>query len=289
MPFVRELDVGVVLPLWESAPYGVVPLLEMLRLYADIFLKLFSEIEAIGSKCSALELVSSLTESSKTVPQDRCLEVYAKTGVFAGLCGQHGLSSTASKCARIHRTLEERHMRATYGELHQWLGELRDRLEDELRSELFLHLRPSEARFYELPTEEWKESISKFHQITSDVEEAAKCFALGRYTGAVFHLQRVMEFGLKTLAVKVGKPFDKNTWDAHLKDIEKELEARYKAAGARTSDESFYSEAAAQIGHVKVAWRNPTMHIDRTYTEEVAKDIWNAVKAFMRHLSAKLP
>jgi hypothetical protein len=74
----------------------------------------------------------------------------------------------------------------------------------------------------------------------------------------------------------------------HLTDIETELTNRYKAAGARTPDELFFAEAAAQIGHIKHAWRNPTMHVDRKYTEEEAKEVMQAVKSFMRHLAIRL-
>lgn len=290
MRYVLVKDVlGAIQPAWEMASHGVVSQIQMLRLYADIFLKLFADVDAIENKCSALAMVADVSQSSHTVPPERCCEVYAKTGVLAGLCTQYGLTSAAAKCERIHKILEEHQMLATYGQIHHWLGELRERIEDDLKREMFLHLSSAEAKLYESPTLDWNESISKFPKITGDIEEAAKCLALNRYTGAVYHLQRVMEFGLKALAVKVGKPFDRNTWDSHLKDIEKELEARYKAAGARTPDEEFYSGAASQLAHVKVAWRNPTMHIERTYTIDVATDIWHAVKAFMRHLSTKLP
>ena len=39
---------------------------------------------------------------------------------------------------------------------------------------------------------------------------------------------------------------------------------------------------------VKDAWRNPTMHVEITYTEEMALDVFRHVQAFMRHLATKL-
>ncbi|MGB9121887.1 MAG: hypothetical protein WCE73_14790, partial [Candidatus Angelobacter sp.] len=80
----------------------------------------------------------------------------------------------------------------------------------------------------------------------------------------------------------------RHDWGRQLQDINTELEKKYKSAGARTPDEQFFSESASQIGHVKNAWRNPTMHIDRRYNEEVSLDIFNAVKALMRHLATRL-
>jgi hypothetical protein len=37
---------------------------------------------------------------------------------------------------------------------------------------------------------------------------------------------------------------------------------------------------------VKMSWRNPTMHIVRTYTPEEAQQIFGAVKTFMGRLAA---
>jgi HEPN domain-containing protein len=288
MTFAREVEIesGVVCPPpWEIAPYGVVSLLEMLRLYADRFAQYFSTIQ----KCETQLKTMALFKETEIVAPNIASSVLSRVVALALVCGEHDLASSYQKCERIIEKMAELQNRVTSGEMYHWLTDLRERCEDDLKGELFLHLSLTEARLYNSPKEEWGHSISKFHQTIGDIEEAAKCLALARYTGAVFHLQRVMEFGLKSLAVKLGKPFDKNSWDSHLKDIERELEARYKAAGSRTPDEEFYSEAAAQIGHIKVAWRNPTMHIDRTYTPEVARDIWNAVKAFMRHLATRVP
>jgi hypothetical protein len=44
----------------------------------------------------------------------------------------------------------------------------------------------------------------------------------------------------------------------------------------------------AHLHAVKVAWRNPTMHIVNQYTPEQAEEVFNAVRGFMRHLASKL-
>jgi hypothetical protein len=80
----------------------------------------------------------------------------------------------------------------------------------------------------------------------------------------------------------------RNDWGKHLTDIENELTKRYKISGSRTPDELFFAEAAAQIGHIKTAWRNPTMHVDRAYTEEQAEDILLAVRSLLCHFATRL-
>jgi hypothetical protein len=54
------------------------------------------------------------------------------------------------------------------------------------------------------------------------------------------------------------------------------------------ADEPFFSTATVNLRAVKDAWRNPTMHVERVYDEELATELWGAVRAFMRHLATKL-
>ena len=50
-----------------------------------------------------------------------------------------------------------------------------------------------------------------------------------------------------------------------------------------------WSQVHANLYHVKQAWRNDTMHPKATYTEEEAREVFDAMKAFMRHLATMLP
>jgi len=53
-------------------------------------------------------------------------------------------------------------------------------------------------------------------------------------------------------------------------------------------DEQFFSTATANLRAVKDAWRNPSVHVEIFYDPETVSDIWNAVRAFMRHLVTRL-
>src|SRR5260370_38456502 len=67
------------------------------------------------------------------------------------------------------------------------------RLKDELVSIRFLHI-PSQYVGYYQDTPHFGESVvSAFPKAATDIQEAAKCFTLGRSTPCVFHLMRVME------------------------------------------------------------------------------------------------
>jgi len=39
---------------------------------------------------------------------------------------------------------------------------------------------------------------------------------------------------------------------------------------------------------VRIAWRNPTMHIENSYSPERAEEILIGVRALMRHLATRL-
>ncbi len=76
--------------------------------------------------------------------------------------------------------------------------------------------------------------------------------------------------------------------EAYLREIDIKLRQRMATSGARTSEEQFYAEAHITFDAVRRAWRNPTMHVDKTYTPERAEEILTSVRSFMRHLATWL-
>lgn len=132
-----------------------------------------------------------------------------------------------------------------------------------------------------------------FPSANDDIEEAGKCLGMGRNTAAVFHLMRVMETGLRALGKSLNDPNldpKKNpSWETILRKCDQELQKPHKdRASEWTADDAFFSTATANLRSVKDAWRNPTMHVERRYNDEEAQEVWNAARAFMRHLATKL-
>lgn len=131
------------------------------------------------------------------------------------------------------------------------------------------------------------EVFDAFSSANDDIAESAQCLALDRGTACVMHLMRAAEVALKALGKALGVGAQSN-WGSYLREIEKELARRAKQSGARTADEQFYSEAAISFDHLKRAWRNPTMHVERTYSPERASEIFEAVRSLMRHLASRI-
>lgn len=119
-----------------------------------------------------------------------------------------------------------------------------------------------------------------------DMDEAEKCFAVGRYTACVFHLMRVMELYLQAWARKVDIPLER-TYDKQWQQVINDIRGRLKKLYPKEKDPNRVKEEG-RLGHletVKIRWRNPTMHPKATYTEEEAEKIIGAVQAFIEDFS----
>jgi len=183
-------------------------------------------------------------------------------------------------------------------ELKNDCEELRERITDECKNRLFMHIPRSKVPYYREPSKVFGKEISdKFYPALYDIEEAGKCYAAGRDTACVFHLMRIMEAGLRYLCseaasfgISMPDPDSNRNWSGWLDPLEKEFRKDRKL---KTPDwnalEPTYAQVTSHIRTVSTAWRNPTMHVGAKYTVEEAEDIFNAVRGFMRHLAtAKL-
>src|SRR4051812_31350538 len=114
-----------------------------------------------------------------------------------------------------------------------------------------------------------------------DISEAGKCLACGRWTAAVMHLMRALEAPLAALAAHVGVPGGAN-WNKQLNEIESRLRLVSKSRDG-ADEEQWAAEAASHFRAIKNGWRNRAMHGQETYDEERATQIYEAVRALLRH------
>jgi hypothetical protein len=173
------------------------------------------------------------------------------------------------------------------GKVQLALSQATSRIPDDLVGQVLLALDPRRVHLYTEPECFGGDVFKKFSPANEDIAEAGKCLALDRGTACVMHLSRVLEVGLETLAdsVGIGK---KSDWGKYIDGIEIELSKRAKTSGARTPDEQFYAEANINFDNMRRAWRNPTMHPEKSYSPERAEEIFNSIRSFMRHLATRL-
>jgi hypothetical protein len=129
----------------------------------------------------------------------------------------------------------------------------------------------------------------RFTEAVFDMDEACMCAATGRYTACVFHLMRLMECALKLLGSSVGIPYAPS-WESYLNQIKRLIERDHKLKSSDwISAEPFYKEVLGDLQAIKIAWRNPTMHIVRSYGPDEAEQIIKAVNTFTERIAGRFP
>jgi len=236
----------------------------------------------IGQEVSSeFQVAASATEQEEMVGQ---------LNAVIEECENFSLPYTADHLRRMAEAVRNS---VTVAEIVKLFPEVVNRIEDECKRLLCMRIESAHLKYFENPQffdsgdlDAVKVSAA-FPSANEDIAEAGKCLACGRSTACVLHLSRVLEVGLKTVASAVGVA-PQNDWGKYLEGIERELNKRVKASGARTQDEQFYAEAHLMFDNMRRAWRNPTMHVEKTYTPERAEEILVAAGSFMRHLATKL-
>lgn len=169
-------------------------------------------------------------------------------------------------------------------------------LERELSTITMLSINADEVRYFDPSFPLFgSEFETKFSTLGAfELDEAAKCMALGRPTAAVFHMMRILEVGIRALAKCLGipdpvKPAERN-WGKILDKIMKEgIERKWPNAADRMSgDGKLFEDLHASLDAVKNPWRNSTMHVEEKKTDQEAEHIFVAVRGFMMKLAARM-
>jgi len=186
---------------------------------------------------------------------------------------------------RARSKLLARSSPVTLSDLKHINAEVRSRLHDEVGEVRFYCLSSNAAAFYNPEEPLFGETVeARLPKASNDISEAGKCFATGRYTASVFHLMRAMEAAVQALSARLGIANTERVWGQLLSDVHAKIEAMPKG-----DERDEWSQVHANLYHVKQAWRNDTMHPKATYTEEEAREVFDAMKAFTRHLATMLP
>jgi hypothetical protein len=230
------------------------------------------------------EMIHSMTQQFTAFPGGIPFAIQSSLAKFSteaqSLCRELGMLVSA-EAAKQTATCD------TGEELVTAVECLRRTIHIEAQQKSFWGVEPRLAHYFQNANLFGEEVFNAFPSANEDIQEAGTCLAFERGTACVMHLSRVMEVGLKSLAAGLGIA-NQNDWGAYLNKIESELTRRAKTSGNRTMDEQFYSEAQITFDSIRRAWRNPTMHVEKTHTLEQSEDILIAVRSFMRHLATKI-
>ncbi len=199
------------------------------------------------------------------------------------------LGASKRAASRLIGNLQDMEDRYLYSDFVRQVEDLLLRLRDELDVTNFLVIESSKIPFYESNQPRFGQNVlSGYPSAYFEIEEAGKCLALGRGTACVFHLMRAMEVGIKAVAasLKVPDPVrpSQRNWGFILKTIKDAIDAKTK--WSRRANRHFYEGVYASLDSVKNPWRNATMHVEQTYTDEEAENIYYAVRAFMSKIAS---
>lgn len=163
---------------------------------------------------------------------------------------------------------------------------LRNNLAYILEKRLFYAVRPDLAGFYADP-EPFGESVAKkFKDARDDLERAGNCIALGESTACVLHLNRAMEIVIRALARKLHMTIvAKDNWGSLLGNMADKIKDMPDKTEKEKRKKELWAECRTNLYHVKMAWRDNTMHGKISYDEKQALDIYRRVKDFMQQLA----
>jgi aspartate aminotransferase-like enzyme len=127
---------------------------------------------------------------------------------------------------------------------------------------------------------------SKFKECHEDIRRAGSCLALQEGTACIFHLMRAMEVAVRKLSRRLNiEVTAKTTWRVLTGAMDGKIKAMPDTTEAQKRKKNKWEEARANLHHVGSVWRNNTMHPATSYTPSEARDVFNAVRIFMRALA----
>lgn len=263
---------------WDHPVRRMWSLYEMLKKYA----KLFVRLERYLAQTESYFHENPTVTANDTTKWGELMVAVEKH------CELLGLKLSEKQVRRVTEKLKAGYANAI---LAKDLEELRNRIMDELDDRHFFYVSGEGASLYE-SEEPFGTPVSlKFGATTTDINEAAKCLALERYTAAVFHLMRVMEIGVQELGVKLGVAnTTEKAWGVLTTEMDAALRQRYprNMTPAQKEEQANYAQVLSHLNGVRIAWRNPTMHPKSSYTGDEAREVFGHAKSFMRDLASLL-
>ena len=179
------------------------------------------------------------------------------------------------------------------------LKSLRKTIEMELGKRKFVYVEPKNIAYFEQDRLYGDLVYETFQAARQDLKDAGNCLAISLPTACMFHLMRVTEHGLRSLARKMhvqlthkGKncPIEFGDWDKLITGIKNKITAaRSLSAGSKKQAQlEMYSNAADHCEYMKDIWRNNLSHSRKAYIDQEALAALVRVGDFMTFLAKHL-
>lgn len=159
----------------------------------------------------------------------------------------------------------------------------------ESKNRWFLALTANEFGLWQPSRPLWGQTFhDKFASCRFDLEEAAKCLAVGRGTACAFHVVRILEIGLRAVRACLGVQAPLNGAERNWGQILLRIRDARAAKQKGWPEKAYFDEVYALLDAVKGRWRDATMHVEEKYTEDEARRLLEVVQGFMQRLSERM-
>jgi hypothetical protein len=157
-------------------------------------------------------------------------------------CKAIGLEVTASMARELLKRLDGS---VNLSEQYKAMEAIEATLRHEMNSRTFIYIPSERADYYGRDAAFGEDVERRFPSASFDIREAGNCLATERSTATVFHLMRVMESGLRSLAMRLGIPYAPS-WESYLTQINDRVSVDWKKKGADwRKDEPFIRQRLA--------------------------------------------
>lgn len=251
--------------------------MELLRFYAERYINIIKDLVDVETMMRREETRGELSDQLKKAIQIN-IEV-----------ARHGFEDIGLQVCVKHA--DELLLALSIGMLRAHnIEALHENMRREISCQFLVGIAPERKAAFCESLKGWEDVIKAFPSATDDVEEMNKCFALCRYSAAVFHSLLVVEHGLITFGKKIGATDHKEGWDATCKKLQSIVDAGH-SQNTTGIDFSFLEQVNACIQAMKFAWRNKVNHaagkitvMGGGFAPYVAQDIISATHNFMARL-----
>jgi hypothetical protein len=263
-------------------PFAGVSLLELLRFYAEVYVRITKEL-------FDLQVCARIEEADGAITPELKNGLEAHLEITKRCCEKIGLQVSALHADELLLALKI----GTFSSAA--IAPLRENIERELSCRFYVGISEDRKAAFCESLKGWEDITIKFPFAVEDIEEMNKCYALCRYSAAVFHSLIVMEHGLVALGKLIGVTDPKEGWDASCKKLESIVKAG-RSANATGLNFEFLEQLNTCIQTIKLAWRNKVNHasgkpivMNGGFAPYVAEETIAATRSFMRRLIEGMP
>lgn len=171
--------------------------------------------------------------------------------------------------------------------INRALDELQKRVQEELKAKVCFCLPGHKVKYWHPLWLVDTPIYDKFRSAHAEMQRAGHCFAYGENTACVFHLMRVVDFGLRKVAESLHITYDARNWSGIATKIQEKMAQKHNTKTDEwKKSEPIYAEILTDIQAISRGHRNPVLHeLEKKYDERDAEHMLNVVEGFMLHLA----